>query len=69
MINHAGRSLSPEDTEELMSSGVLTEFQKVVLSRAVEEGSPTNSYVRGLDGPARLTAAAKLKEVVSGGRT
>lgn len=52
-----------------MSSGVLTEFQKVVLSRAVEEGSPTNSYVRGLDGPARLTAAAKLKEVVSGGRT
>ena len=68
VINHAGRSLSPEDAEELMSGEVLTAFQKVVLSRAVEEGSPTNFYVRGLDGPARLTAAAKLKELVSGGR-
>ena len=47
--------LSSYSIEKLLNSSRLTNFQKIVLKRAVEKGSPTYEFIKGLNQPCKKT--------------
>ena len=62
VILDGSSKLTAHDITRLLQSEELTNFQKVSLKYAVQEGSPTHEYVLSLNRPARLTNITALME-------
>jgi len=62
-----GSYLTDDDINQLLESRELTTFQKVSLTEAFKEGTPTHDHVVSLTQPAKLTALAKVKAMVENG--
>jgi hypothetical protein len=54
--------LTQEDVERLLASQELTDFQKVSLKYAVQEGTPTHEHIVSLNKPAQLSNVQALLE-------
>lgn len=54
--------LTQDDVERLLASQELTDFQKISLKYAIQEGTPTHEHVVSLNKPAKLTNVQALLE-------